>query len=116
MQDITNTITGSDTRLKITGAKLTRLNMLLNKLKNMKNDMDNKKKLIIEVYEKDEFVERVAGTYADAEEIITYYNENYIVTLTRQISENKIVVHIDQPIKKYADDDLIAKEKKNQDE
>ena len=112
MQDITNTITGSDTRLKVTGAKLTRLNMLLNKLKNMKNDMDNKKKLIIEVYEKDEFVERVAGT----EEIITYYNENYIVTLTREISKNKIVVHIDQPIKKYADDDLIAKEKKNQDE
>lgn len=100
MIDLTDTITGSDIHMKMSGSKITRLSMLLNKLNVMKKKLDEKKPIITEVWENGDFVERTKGTFKDTEEILEYYSKNFVIRLTMKENKNLILINLDKPIPK----------------
>lgn len=118
MQNVTDLITGSDTHLKTAGSKITRFDLLINKLNLMAENLNLNKKILTVVYDKTdgaaEFVEKVSGGLEDTKEIMTYYNENFVLSLTVNKSSNAIVVNMLRPLKKSADNDL--EDKKNKDD
>ena len=62
MIDLTSEFKGSDVKLKVTGSKLTRLDILLSKLDKLTEKLDMNKKITTIVYDNEEFVEKVIGT------------------------------------------------------
>lgn len=115
MINVTDQIKGSDTHLKTAGSKITRYDMLENKLKKMALTLNESKKIKTVVYDntgKDkEFVEEVSGTLDDAKEILAYYNENFILDLKMKKNENKVIIYMLKPLKKSVDEDLEDKRK-----
>lgn len=115
MINVTDQIKGSDTHLKTAGSKITRYDMLENKLKKMALTLNESKKIKTVVYDntgKDkEFVEEVSGTLDDAKEILAYYNENFILDLKMKKTENKVIIYMLKPLKKSVDEDLEDKRK-----
>ena len=114
MIDLTDNFKGSDTRLKVRGSKLTRLDLLLNKLEFLKSILNENKKVITVVYDKGEFVEKVSGTFKATEEILEYYSRNFVIDLKIRKAANEVVVHLLRPVDKSADNDLVEQYKKNQ--
>lgn len=110
MKDLTNEFKGSDTRLKITGSKLTRIDLLFNKLEIVKGNLDLNKKIVTTVYDKDEYVERVKGSIEDTKEIIDYYSPNFIIEIKTRSKSNEIIIRLLKPVEKSADNDLAANE------
>lgn len=113
MINVTEQIKGSDTHLKTAGSKITRYDMLENKLEQMVLSLNGNKKIRTTVYDntgkEKEFVEEVSGTLDDAKEILAYYNENFILDLKMKKSENKIIIYMLKPLKKSADENLDEK-------
>jgi len=118
MINVTDQIKGSDTHLKMAGSKITRYDMLENKLEQMVLLLNEKKKIRTVVYDntgkEKEFVEEVSGTLDDAKEILAYYNENFILDLKMKKAENKVIIYM----LKSVDEDLEDKRKEleNQEE
>ena len=98
MINVTDQIKGSDTHLKTAGSKITRYDMLENKLEQMVLLLNEKKKIRTVVYDntgkEKEFVEEVSGTLDDAKEILAYYNENFI----RIAHEYCLILRKDEPL------------------
>lgn len=113
MINVTEQIKGSDTHLKTAGSKITRYDMLENKLEQMVLSLNGNKKIRTTVYDntgkEKEFVEEVSGTLDDAKEILAYYNENFILDLKMKKNENKIIIYMLKPLKKSADENLDEK-------
>ena len=122
MINVTDQIKGSDTHLKMAGSKITRYDMLENKLEQMVLLLNEKKKIRTVVYDntgkEKEFVEEVSGTLDDAKEILAYYNENFILDLKMKKTENKVIIYMLKPLKKSVDENLEDKRKEleNQEE
>lgn len=114
MIDVTQNFNSSDTKLKVKGSKLTRFDLLLNRLEIFKCALNKEKKVITQVYDKSEFVEKVSGTLKDTEEILEYYSPNFVIDLKIKKPANEIIVHLLRPIEKSADNDLVEQYKKNQ--
>lgn len=119
MVNVTDQIKGSDTHLKMAGAKITRYDMLENKLEQMALTLNENKKIKTVVYDgtgkEREFVEEVSGNLDDAKEILAYYNENFILDLKVKKNENKIIIYMMKPLKKSADEELEDKRKDTDD-
>ena len=96
---------GTDIRLKVTGSKLTRIDLLLNKLENIKPHLNLNKKIKTVVYDQtcnpEEFVEEVNGGIKDTEEIIRYYGENFKLDIrTQSTKPNTIIIRLQSQLKK----------------
>lgn len=104
MIDVTEQIQGSDTRQKVMGAKLTRLDLIYIKL-NMALETINKNRMILfTVYEGDEFVEKLrTRSIEDIKEVIRYYNDTFAMSITTNKQNNEVKLHLDSYLKKYAD-------------
>lgn len=103
MKDLTNEFNGSDVKLKVTGSKLTRLDLLLNKLDKMTAKLNMEQKISTIVYDDEEFVEKVTGTIEDTKEIIEYYNKNFVLSIGIRKNKNQVIVRMLKPISKSAD-------------
>lgn len=103
MVDLTEEIKGSDVRLKVKGAKLTRLDMVMDKAERLKEKLDSSKPILTVVYENGELVERVKGSFKDTKEIIEYYNNTFVLQVGCNVKKNAIVVFLVKYLKKPAD-------------
>ena len=103
MIDLTNEFKCTDVRLKVTGSKLTRLDILLNRLDKLAKNLDMNQKISTVVYDDTEFVEKVIGTIKDTKEIIEYYSKNFVVVIGIRKAKNQVIVRMMKPISKSAD-------------
>lgn len=103
MIDLTNEFRGTDVRLKVTGSKLTRLDILLNRLDKLAKNLDMEQKISTVVYDDTEFVEKVIGTIEDTKEIIEYYSKNFVILIGTRKAKNQVIIRMVKPISKSAD-------------
>lgn len=106
MIDKTKEIAETNVGLKPVGSKLTRLDLLLNKLRVIEENLNLNKKIVTIVYDKDEFVEKVTGGVEDTEEILRYYSENFAIGISSRPRTNEIIVRLINPIIKANNSEL----------
>ena len=116
MKDLTKEITRSDTRVTSNSGKLTRVDLLLNKLNIMKRSLDLSQPVTTSVFDETtgtrEFVERITGTIEDTIEIVQYYGANFVLELTMRPNQNKVRVVMTAAIKKSREELSMDAEKK----
>lgn len=104
--DLTDSIKGTDIRQKVTGSKITRLDMLYTKLERLRSQLDPNRKSRMTVWEGDEFVERLNnGSLKQMKEIIEYYDKTFVLSIALNKSKNEIIVRLESYLKKSADKD-----------
>ena len=101
-------IEGSDVKLKVKGAKLTRIDLFLNKLEIVIKNLNQHKEIYGYVYDntenENEFVEKVKGL-EEIKEVISYYGENFVLDLSRIPEKNGVKITLRKPIQKCSDNE-----------
>lgn len=94
MKDVTASLfADSDARKTPSVSQITRLSMIQNRLKRLKDRLDLNRPILSLVITQDrKLVQRELGGIQLTEELIGYYNETHVINLTVQPNRNAVVI------------------------